>query len=92
MWAKEAMEAERLNKMQKIEDEENAAANDLALAIQNRNRERADQANNFFDSLIDKYAKKATKTTSTNKKKVTTKKTTKRLTPVQNIKKTKRKT
>ncbi|KAI4497201.1 hypothetical protein M0802_007685 [Mischocyttarus mexicanus] len=74
------MEAERLNRMQQIEDEENAAANNLALAIQNRNRERADQANNFFDSLIDKYAKKASKSTAA-------KKTTKRMTSVHNSKK-----
>ncbi|XP_043286544.1 J domain-containing protein CG6693 [Venturia canescens] len=60
-WAKEAEEAERLEKMMKIENEENAAKNDLALAIQSRNRARADQAENFFDSLIDKYAKKAEK-------------------------------
>ncbi|KAI4475550.1 hypothetical protein M0804_014240 [Polistes exclamans] len=84
------MEAERLNRMQQIEDEENAAANNLALAIQNRNRERADQANNFFDSLIDKYAKKASKSTAT-KKNVATKKTVKRTTSMQNLKK-KRKT
>ncbi|KAK2579386.1 hypothetical protein KPH14_003250 [Odynerus spinipes] len=87
-WAKEAMEAERLDKMQKIENEENAAVNDLALAIQNRNRERADQANNFFDSLINKYAKKAAKTS--------TKKATKRKSssekPMKSAKKTKRKT
>ncbi|XP_043496119.1 J domain-containing protein CG6693 [Polistes fuscatus] len=88
-WAREAMEAERLNRMQEIEDEENAAANNLALAIQNRNRERADQANNFFDSLIDKYAKKASKSTAT-KKNMVTKKTVKR-TSASNLKK-KRKT
>ncbi|XP_012056740.1 PREDICTED: dnaJ homolog subfamily C member 9 [Atta cephalotes] len=60
-WAKEAAEAERLEKMLKIENEENAAANDLALVIQNRNKARANQAENFFDSLIDKYAKKTEK-------------------------------
>lgn len=64
-WAKEAAEAERLEKMLKIENEENAAANDLALAIQNRNKARASQSNSFFDSLIDKYA---TKTKATTKK------------------------
>ena len=60
-WAKEAAEAERLEKMLKIENEENAATNDLALVIQNRNKARANQAESFFDSLIDKYAKKAEK-------------------------------
>ena len=49
--------------MLKIENEENAAANDLALVIQNRNRARASQSDSFFDSLIDKYAKKAEKPT-----------------------------
>ncbi|XP_012283353.1 J domain-containing protein CG6693 [Orussus abietinus] len=62
-WAKEEAEAENLNKMAKIENEENAAENDLALAIQNRNKAREEQANSFFDSLIDKYAKKAEKST-----------------------------
>lgn len=47
--------------MLKIENEENAATNDLALVIQNRNKARADQSDSFFDSLIDKYAKKAEK-------------------------------
>ncbi|EGI60311.1 DnaJ-like protein subfamily C member 9 [Acromyrmex echinatior] len=60
-WAKEAAEAERLEKMLKIENEENAATNDLALVIQNRNKARANQAESFFDSLIDKYAKKIEK-------------------------------
>lgn len=86
------MEAERLDKMQKIENEENDAVNDLALAIRNRNKERADQANNFFDSLIDKYAKKAAKTTT----KTSTGSPMKRKSPgqksVKNVKKTKRKT
>jgi hypothetical protein len=66
--------------MLKIENEENAAANDLALVIQNRNKARANQSENFFDSLIEKYAKaekstkkrisarKATKTTKITKK------------------------
>ncbi|XP_076242254.1 dnaJ homolog subfamily C member 9-like [Calliopsis andreniformis] len=59
-WAQEAEEAARLEQMRKIEeDEENAAANDLALAIQSRNEARASQSDKFFDSLIDKYAKKA---------------------------------
>lgn len=62
-WAKEAMEVERLHKMRKTENEENAAVDDLALACQSRNKERADRANHFFDSLIEKYAKKPTKTT-----------------------------
>ncbi|XP_031829417.1 dnaJ homolog subfamily C member 9 isoform X2 [Nomia melanderi] len=62
-WAKEAKEAERLEKMLKIENEENAAANNLALAIQSRNEARASQSDKFFDALIDKYAKKAEKTT-----------------------------
>lgn len=73
-WAKEAQEAERLEKMLKIENEENAAANNLALAIQSRNEARASQSDSFFDSLIDKYAKKAEKTT---KKKVSPVKTVK---------------
>lgn len=59
----------------KIENEENAAANDLALVIQNRNRARADQADSFFDSLIDKYAKKVEKPS---KKKASPSKTTKK--------------
>lgn len=58
-WAREAEEAERLNKMQKMEDEENA----LTLAIQNRNRARAGNADSFFDSLLEKYAKTADKPT-----------------------------
>jgi len=56
--------------MLKIENEENAAANDLALVIQNRNK-----AHSFFDSLIDKYAKKAEKPS---KKKASPSKTTKK--------------
>ena len=67
-WAKEAAEAERLEKMLKIENEENASKNDLALAIQNRNKARAGQADSFFDSLIDKYAKKAKKSPGSAKK------------------------
>ncbi|KAG7190887.1 hypothetical protein KM043_006948 [Ampulex compressa] len=74
-WAKEAAEAERLEKMLKIENEENAATNDLALVIQKRNKERASQADSFFDSLIDKYAKKAEKPT---KKKTAQAKATKK--------------
>lgn len=76
-WAREAAEAERLEKMLKIENEENAAANDLALVIQNRNRARASQSDSFFDSLIDKYAKKTEKPTITPKKKAASAKTTK---------------
>lgn len=49
--------------MLQIENEENAAANDLALVIQNRNKARASQSDSFFDSLIDKYAKKTEKST-----------------------------
>ncbi|XP_017796346.1 PREDICTED: dnaJ homolog subfamily C member 9 isoform X2 [Habropoda laboriosa] len=60
-WAKEAEEADRLDKMLKIENEENAAANNLMLAIQSRNEARASQSDKFFDSLIDKYAKIAEK-------------------------------
>ncbi|XP_015588466.1 dnaJ homolog subfamily C member 9 [Cephus cinctus] len=60
-WAKEAAEAERLEKMLKLEKDENSVENDLALVIQNRNRARAGQAENFFDSLIEKYAKKTEK-------------------------------
>lgn len=61
--------------MLKIENEENATANDLALVIQNRNRARADQSDSFFDSLIEKYAKKAEKPS---RKKATPSKTTKK--------------
>ncbi|XP_015514573.1 dnaJ homolog subfamily C member 9 [Neodiprion pinetum] len=60
-WAKEAAEAEKLEKMLKIENEENAASNALSLAIQNRGTARAKEANNFFDSLVEKYANKAGK-------------------------------
>ncbi|XP_034943612.1 dnaJ homolog subfamily C member 9 [Chelonus insularis] len=67
-WAKEAKEAEQLSKMLKIEeDEKQKSTNDLALAIQNRNRERAGEAENFFDSLIEKYASKAEKSKKTKK-------------------------
>lgn len=52
-----------MEKMLKIENEENAAANDLALVIQKRNEARASQSDKFFDSLIDKYAKMAEKPT-----------------------------
>lgn len=48
--------------MLQLEKEENAAngsMDDLVLAIQNRNKNRADEAENFFDSLIEKYSKKA---------------------------------
>lgn len=77
-WAREAAEAERLEKMLKIENEENAAENNLALVIQNRNRARASQSDSFFDSLIDKYAKKTEKSTmKTPKKKAIPAKTTK---------------
>lgn len=62
-WAKEAAEAERLEKMRALEKEDDNASsmNDLALAIQNRNKTRMAEADSFFDSLIDKYAKKAEK-------------------------------
>lgn len=66
--------------MLKIENEENAATNDLALVIQNRNRARANQSDSFFDSLIDKYAKKTEKPTK------------KKATPSKSTKKTKKKT
>lgn len=65
--------------MLKIENEENAAANDLALVIQNRNKARASQSDSFFDSLIDKYAKKTEKPTRKKASStVTTKKTKKK--------------
>lgn len=57
-WAKEAAEAERLEHSKKLDQAPN---DDLALAILNRNKARAGEAENFFDSLIDKYAKKSTK-------------------------------
>ncbi|KAK0173342.1 hypothetical protein PV328_006557 [Microctonus aethiopoides] len=62
-WAKEAAEAERLEKMRALEkeDDNTSSMNDLALAIQNRNKTRMAEADSFFDSLIDKYAKKAEK-------------------------------
>lgn len=53
--------------MLKIENEENAAANNLALAIQNCNEARASQSDKFFDSLIDKYANMAKKSTTKKK-------------------------
>lgn len=83
-WAKEAEEAERLDKMLKIENEENAAANNLALALQSRNEARASQSDKFFDSLIDKYAKKAQKST---KKKSSPAKTAKITKPTNKAKK-----
>ncbi|XP_076678172.1 dnaJ homolog subfamily C member 9 isoform X2 [Andrena cerasifolii] len=83
-WAKEAEEAERLDKMLKIENEENAAANNLALALQSRNEARASQSDKFFDSLIDKYAKKVQKST---KKKPSPAKTAKITKPTNKAKK-----
>ncbi|KMQ98450.1 j domain-containing protein [Lasius niger] len=69
--------------MLKIENEENAATNDLALVIQNRNKARASQSDSFFDSLIEKYAKNAEKSTRKSRSqaspaKKTTKKTKKK--------------
>jgi len=66
--------------MLKIENEENAAANDLALVIQNRNKARANQSESFFDSLIEKYAKaeKSTKKRTSPTKAMKTTKITKR--------------
>lgn len=72
--------------MLKIENEENAAANNLALAIQSRNEARASQSDKFFDSLIDKYANMAGKSTKKNSSAMKTVKTPK------STKKTKRKT
>lgn len=66
--------------MLKIENEENAAANDLALVIQNRNKARASQSESFFDSLIDKYAKKAEKPTRKKTSLTKTPKKTKKIT------------
>lgn len=59
--------------MLKIENEENTAASDLALVIQNRNGARASQSDSFFDSLIDKYAKKTEKSSTKKKAAKTTK-------------------
>ena len=59
--------------MLKIEDDEIAATNDLALTIRNRNKARAGQAESFFDSLIEKYAKKAEKPSKTKSQKVVAK-------------------
>jgi len=66
--------------MLKIENEENATANDLALVIQNRNKARANQSESFFDSLIEKYAKaeKSTKKRTSPTKAMKTTKITKR--------------
>ena len=47
--------------MRKIEEEEYGKKDDLALAILNKNKSRAAGADNFFDSLIDKYANAAKK-------------------------------
>ncbi|XP_011312129.1 dnaJ homolog subfamily C member 9 [Fopius arisanus] len=67
-WAKEAAEAERLEKSRLLDnDENNSRSDDLALAILNRNKARANQAESFFDSLIDKYANKAGKEKTTKK-------------------------
>jgi hypothetical protein len=65
--------------MLKIENEENAATNDLALVIQNRNKARASQSDSFFDSLIEKYAKNAEKSTRKSRSQASpAKKTTKK--------------
>lgn len=45
--------------MLNVLNEEDASENNLALTIQSRNEARASQSDKFFDSLIDKYAKKA---------------------------------
>lgn len=71
-WAKEAAEAERLEKSMKL-DKSKSSDDDLALAILGRNKARAGEADTFFDSLIDKYAKKAKKTTKTTPAKKTKK-------------------
>lgn len=47
--------------MRKIEQEESGNSDDLALQILNKNKSRQAQSENFFDSLIEKYAKKAEK-------------------------------
>ena len=59
--------------MREIEKED-FGKDDLALAILNKNKSRASQADSFFDSLIDKYSKAADKT----KKKNTPSKSTKK--------------
>ncbi|XP_014226160.1 dnaJ homolog subfamily C member 9-like [Trichogramma pretiosum] len=58
-WEQEAKAAEDLDKMRKIEKED--FGDDLALSIINKNKARAAESNNFFDSLINKYAKAAEK-------------------------------
>ncbi|KAJ8670712.1 hypothetical protein QAD02_001971 [Eretmocerus hayati] len=73
-WQKEAEEAARLDAMLELEKKERGGNDDLAMAILNKNKSRASQADNFFDSLIDKYAKAAEKpkksaATKTTKKK-----------------------
>ena len=60
-WAKEAEEAERLEKMIQMDKEANSSMDDLALAIRNKNSDRAAGADAFFDNLLNKYAKKSEK-------------------------------
>ncbi|XP_014216359.1 J domain-containing protein CG6693 [Copidosoma floridanum] len=58
-WEKEAEETERLSKKREIEKQESGATDDLALQILSKNKARQSQSENFFDSLIEKYAQKA---------------------------------
>ncbi|XP_011505424.1 PREDICTED: dnaJ homolog subfamily C member 9 [Ceratosolen solmsi marchali] len=60
-WDKEAKEAEKLIKMRHIEKEDSGEMDNLALAILNKNKSRVSEANNFFDSLINKYTKSSEK-------------------------------
>ncbi|XP_043482440.1 dnaJ homolog subfamily C member 9 [Leptopilina heterotoma] len=60
-WAKEAEEAERLEEEKKASKD---GMDSLVLAIQSRNKNRGEQSENFFDSLIEKYSAKAGKKSS----------------------------
>lgn len=60
-WAKEAEEAERLEEEKKASKD---GMDSLVLAIQSRNKNRGEQSENFFDSLIEKYSAKASKKSS----------------------------
>jgi len=57
-WEREAKEAASLDEMLEIEKQE-SSNDDLALQILNKNKARQSHSESFFDSLIEKYAKKA---------------------------------
>ena len=60
-----------MEKKRQTEKESLGGSDALAMAILNKNKSRAEQANNFFDSLIDKYSN----TSEKSKKKGTPSKT-----------------